>query len=124
VEVAGDAGVWAVGGAGDAVKRLLEEVGGRDALGEGESLVAKLGFGVEEDGFVDEVLVEKCTVEAGAAFEQEAEDVAFAEGGEDCGEAESSGVIGELFDLDSKVAEGGSFCRRSDGSAENKQIGF
>ena len=72
MEVAGDTGVWAIGGAGDAVERLLEEIGGGDALGEGQSLVAKLGFGVDEDGFVDEVLMEECTVEVGAAFEEEA----------------------------------------------------
>ena len=40
VEIAGDAGVWTVGRSGDAVKGLLEEVGGGDALGEGEGLFA------------------------------------------------------------------------------------
>ena len=40
VEVAGDAGVWTVGGSGDAAEGLLEEIGGGDALGEGEGLVA------------------------------------------------------------------------------------
>ncbi len=40
VEVAGDAGVGAVVGAGDAVEGLLEEVRGGDALGEGDGLVA------------------------------------------------------------------------------------
>ena len=43
-EVAGDAGVWAVGRSGDAVEEPLEKVGGGEALGEGEGLVAKLGF--------------------------------------------------------------------------------
>jgi hypothetical protein len=100
VEVAGDAGVGAVGCSGDAVEEPLEEVGGGDALGEGESLVAELGFGVEEDGFVGEVLAEEGAVELRAALEEEAEDVAFGEGGEDGGEAEASGVIGDLVDLD------------------------
>ncbi len=95
MEVAGDAGVGAVGGAGDAVEGLLEEVGGGDALGEGDGLVAELGFGVEEDGFVDEVLAEEGAVEVRAAFEQEAEDVALGEGGEDGGEAEAAGVVGD-----------------------------
>jgi hypothetical protein len=100
VEGAGDTGVGAVGGSGDAVEEPLEEVGGGDALGEGESLVAELGFGVEEDGFVGEVLAEEGAVELRAALEEEAEDVAFGEGGEDGGEAEASGVIGDLVDLD------------------------
>jgi hypothetical protein len=81
MEVAGDTGVGAIGGPGDAVERLLEEVGGGDALGEGDGLVAELGFGVHKEGFVDEVLLEERAVEVGAAFEEEAEDVAFGEGG-------------------------------------------
>ena len=100
MEVAGDGGVRAEGGSGDAVEGLLEEIGGGDALGEGEGLVAKFGFGVEEDGFVGEVLAQEGAVELRAALEEEAEDVAFGEGGEDGGEAEASGVIGDLVDLD------------------------
>jgi hypothetical protein len=108
VEIAGDAGVCAVGCSGDAVERLLEEVGGGDALGEGEGLVAQFGFSVDEDGFVYEVLTQERAVELGAAFEEEAEDVPFGEGGEDGGEAEVPGVIGNLFDLDAEISEGGS----------------
>jgi hypothetical protein len=106
VEIAGDAGVWTVICSGDAVEGLLEEVGGGEALGEGERLVAELGFGVDEDGFVGQVLAQEGAVEVRAAFEEEAEDVAFGEGGEGCGEAEASGVIGKLFDLDAERAEG------------------
>ena len=94
MEVAGDAGVWAVGGAGDASERLLQEVGGGDALGEGNGLVAEFGLGVEQDGFVDEVLAEEGAVEVRAALEQEAEDVALGEGGENRGEAEAAGIVG------------------------------
>ena len=66
---------------------MLEEVGRGEAFGEGDGLVAKLGLGVEEDGFVDEVLAEEGSVEVGAALEQDAKDVALGEGGEDSGEA-------------------------------------
>jgi hypothetical protein len=100
VEVAGDAGVRAVVRSGDAVEEPLEEVGGGEALGEGEGLVAELGFGIEEDGFVDQILAQEGAVEMRAALEEEAEDVAFGEGGEDGGEAEASGVIGDLVDFD------------------------
>jgi hypothetical protein len=106
-EVAGDAGVRTVASASDAVERLLEEIGGGEALGEGEGLVAKLGFGVDEDGSVGQVLAEEGAVEMRAAFEEEAENVAFGEGGEDRREAEAAGVIGDLVDLDAESAEGG-----------------
>ena len=110
VEVAGDAGVSPVSGSGDAVEEPLEEVGGGETLGEGDGLVAELGFGVGEDGFVGQVLAEEGAVEVRAAFEEEAEDVAFGEAGEDCGETEASGVIGNLVDLDAESAESGSLC--------------
>jgi hypothetical protein len=110
VNVAGDADVWAEGGSSYTVERLLEEKGGGDALGEGEGLVAELGFSVEEDSFVGEVLAEESTVEVRAAFEEETEDVAFGEGGEDGGKAEAAGVIGNLIDFDAEGAEGGGLC--------------
>jgi hypothetical protein len=110
VDVAGDADVWAEGGSGEAVEGLLEEKRGGDALGEGEGLVAELGFGVEKDGFVGEVLTEESTVEVRAAFEEKAEDVAFGEGREDGGKAEAAGVIGDLIDFDAESAEGGGLC--------------
>jgi hypothetical protein len=53
VEVAGNAGVGAVGGAVDAGEGLLEEVGRGNALGEGDGLIAEFGFCEEEDRFVD-----------------------------------------------------------------------
>jgi hypothetical protein len=83
VEIAGDAGVWTVGGSGDAVQRLLEEIGGGDALGEGEGLIPQFGVGVDENGFVYQVLAQERAVEVRAAFEEEAEDLSFGEGGED-----------------------------------------
>jgi hypothetical protein len=107
VEVAGDAGVGTIGSSGDAVEEPLEEVGGGDALREGKGLIAKLRFSVEEDGFVGQVLAKEGAVEVRAAFEEEAEDVALGEGGEDCGKAKASGVIGDLVDLDAERAEGG-----------------
>jgi hypothetical protein len=79
-EVAGDACVWAGSraecGAGDAAEALLEEEGAGDAGGEGEGCVAEFGFGVEEDGFVDEALGEEGAVELGAGLDEEAEDLA------------------------------------------------
>ncbi len=107
-EVAGDANVRTEGLSSDAVERLLEEVRGGDALGEGEGLVAKLSFGVDEHGFVGQVLAEEGAVEVRAAFEEEANDVAFGKGGEDGGEAEATRVIGYLVDIDAERAEGGS----------------
>ena len=59
----------------------------------GIAWVAKFGWGVEEDGFVDEVLSEELAVEVRAAFEEEAEDVAIGEDGESRGETEASGVV-------------------------------
>jgi hypothetical protein len=106
-EVADDGGVWTVGCPGDAMERLLEEVGGGDPLGEGDGLVAQFGFGVDEDGFVDQVLPQEGAVEVRAAFEEEAEDVALGEGGENDGEAEASGVIGDFLNLDAEIAECG-----------------
>jgi hypothetical protein len=85
VEIAGDAGVWTVGGSGDAVERLFEEIGGSDALCEGEGLFAQFGVGVDEDDFVYQVLAQERAVEVRAAFEEEAEDLALGEGGEDGG---------------------------------------
>jgi hypothetical protein len=124
VEVAGDTGVRTVGGSGDAVEGLLEEVGRGKALGEGQALVAEFGVGVEEDDFVGEVLTEEGAVEVRATFEQETEDVAFGERGEGSGEAEEPGVIGKLFDLDAERAEGGGLCGRGEGTAEDKEVGF
>jgi hypothetical protein len=124
VEVAGDAGVWAVGGSGDAVEGLLEEVGGGDAFGEGKGLVAQFGVGVDEDGFVGEVLAEESTVEVGTAFEEEADDVAFGESGEDGVEAEASSVIGDSFDLDAERAEGGGLFVWGEGAAEDEEVGL
>ena len=56
---------------------------------------------------VDEVLAEKCAVEMRAAFEEEAEDVAFGESGEDGGEAEASVVVRDSVDFYVETAEGG-----------------
>jgi hypothetical protein len=124
VKIAGDAGVWTVGGAGDAVERLLEEIGGGDALGEGEGLFAQFGVGVDEDSFVGEILEQEGTVKVRAAFEEEAEDVALGEGGEDGGEAEASGVVGDRLDLDAERAEGGGLCRWGERSAEDEEVGM
>ena len=111
VEIAGDAGVGAKGCSVGAVEESLEEIGGGETFGEWEGLVAELGFGVEEDGFVGEILAKECTVEVRAAFEEDTEDVAFGEGGEDCGETEASCVIGDLVDLDAERTESGGFRR-------------
>lgn len=77
MDVAGDAGVGTVAGLGDAAERLLEEIRGGDASGEGDGFGSKFGLRVEEDGFVDEVLGEEGSVEVGAAFEEQAEEVAL-----------------------------------------------
>jgi len=95
------------------VQGVFEEVRGAYALGEGDRLVAEFGLGVEEDGFVDEVLLEEGAVEVEAALEQEAEDVALGECGEDGGKAEASGVVGYGFYLGAEICEGGDFGFRS-----------
>ena len=69
MQVARDAGVGAVGGASDAMERLFDGLGRCDILREGNCGVAKFGFGVDEDCFVDEVLFEKGSVEMRAALE-------------------------------------------------------
>jgi len=46
-------------------------------MGEGDALIAKFGFGEEEDGFVDEVLADEGAVEMRAALEEEAEDISL-----------------------------------------------
>ena len=60
---------------------------------------------MEEYGFVDEVVLEECSVEVGAAFEEKAENVAFGQGGEDSGKAEASCVVGDPVDLHIEYAE-------------------
>ena len=87
-------------------------------------MVAEFGRGVDEDDFVDEVLAEEGAVEVRAAFEEEAEDVALGEGGEDGGEAEASGVIGESFDLGSAFGEGGDAGFGGGFAAEDEEIVF
>jgi hypothetical protein len=62
---------------------LLEEVRRSNAFGEGKGIRAKLGFGVEEDGFVYEVLAKEGSVEMRASFKEEAEDVVFGQSFED-----------------------------------------
>ena len=120
VEVAGDAGIWTVGRSSDAVKRLLKEEGRGDALSKGEGLVAQFGFGEEENGFVDEVLSEELAVEMSAAFKEEAEDVAFGQGGEDRGKAEASEVIEDGFNLSAAFCESGDFEGRNFSVAEDE----
>ena len=121
MEVAGDAGVGAEGGAGDAVEGLFEGLG--EGMPWAKGMAFRLvGFGVEEDGFVDEVLMEECSVEVRAAFEEEAEDVAVGEGGEDCGEAEVSGVVGDGFDLSAEFGEGGDFGFGGGLAAEDEEV--
>ena len=83
----------------------------------GAFVVAEFGLGVEEHGLIDQVLLEEGTVQVGAALEQEAEDVALGEGGEDGGEAEASGVVGDVMDFYAEQAESGSFGWRSEGAA-------
>jgi hypothetical protein len=122
VKVAGDGGVGAIGGLGDAVEVLLEEIGGGDALGEGDCLVPEFGVGVDEDDFVDKVLAEEGTVEVIAAFEEEAEDVALGKSGEGGGEAEASGVVRDGFDLDSAFGESGDFGGQGGFVAEDEQV--
>ena len=100
MDVAGEAGVGTVGGAGEMAERLLEDLRGGDSFSEGDGLLAEPGFGVEEDGLIDKVLAEERAVEVRAAFEEDAEDVAFGESGEDGGQAEPSIVVRNLVDLD------------------------
>jgi hypothetical protein len=100
VDVAGEAGVGTVGAPGDLAEGLLEDLRRGNSFGEGDGLIAEPGFGVEKDGLVDKVLAEERAVEVRAAFEQDAEDVAFGESGESGGQAEASIVVRNLVDFD------------------------
>ena len=91
-------------------------------MGEGDCLVAEFGFGVDQDGFVDQILEEEGAVEVGAALEEEAEDVALAEGGQDGGKAEASGVVGDGFDLGAMVCQGCDFGAGGGGAAQDQQV--
>lgn len=103
--VAGDLVVGVDEGAGYAVERLLEVVRRGYTFGEGDGVIAEVCFGVEEDGFVDQVLLDEGTVELSSALEQNAEDLSLGEGAEDGGEAEAAGVFGYGLDVDSSVGE-------------------
>ena len=61
MKIAGDKSIGAEGGAGDAVEGLLEEIRRRDALCEGDGLIAQLCLGVNENGLIDEVLKSRKT---------------------------------------------------------------
>ena len=123
VQVAGDAGVGSEVGAGGAMQRLLEEVRRGNALGKGKRVRAKFGLGVEEDSFVDEILGEEASVEAGAALEQEVEDVAGCECFEDCGEADMAGFLfGDDLDFRSGFADGFNFFERRGGRGEDQEV--
>jgi hypothetical protein len=124
VEVAGNGGVGAVGGLGNAAELLLHKMRGGDAFREGDCLVAEFGISVEEDGFVDEILTEECAVEVRAALEEEAEDVALGECGEDSWKTETTAVVGNVIDLDAKRSQCGGLRGRGSGSAEDEEIGF
>jgi hypothetical protein len=99
VKITGDTGVRAVAGAGDAVERLLQKVRGGNALGEGDGLIAEFSLGVDQDDFVDQILLKEGAVEVRATLEKEAENIAFGESGEDCREAEASVVVGDGLNL-------------------------
>jgi hypothetical protein len=113
VEIAGDARVGTDESTGYAVEGLLDDAGRGDALRERDGIVAEFGFGVEEDGFVDEVLNEEGSVEMRATLQQETEDFSFREGVEDRREAEASGVLGDGFDVDFMACEFGDLCAGS-----------
>jgi hypothetical protein len=122
MEVAGYAGVRAIAGAGNSAKRLLEEIGRRDALREGNCLVSQLSFGVDQDGFVDQILAEEGAVEVRAALEQEADHVALGEDSEDGRKAETSGVIGNGDDFGAVVFECGEPGAGRGCAAEDQEI--
>jgi hypothetical protein len=54
-------------------------------------------------------LTEEGAVEVRSALEEEAEDIALAEGGQDRGKAEAAGVVGNGFDLSAMVCQGCDF---------------
>jgi hypothetical protein len=99
VDVAGDTGVRRVVDAGDPGEQLFEDAGGDNTVGERDCLVAQRGFGVEEHGFVDELLAEERAVEVRAALEEEAQDVSFGQSGEDGGKTEAPVVVGDPIDF-------------------------
>ena len=65
---------------------------------------------------------EEGSVELGAAFEEKAEEVALGECGEDGGEAEVAGVVGESCDLDAEIVEGFDLSSWRGGAAEDQKI--
>jgi hypothetical protein len=126
VEIACDAGVWSLwgaeGDAGGAAERLFEEERGGDVIRKGDSVVAELCFGVEEDGFVDKVLTDEGSVQPGAGFDEEAEDLAIREGFEDGGKAEVAVIGGQSEDLGSAGFEGGAVRGGSGGCAQDEEV--
>ena len=128
VEVAGYESVlvprWSEGLVGGALEGLLEEERGGNSGGEGECVGAEFGLAVEEDGFVDEVLVEEGSVEVRAGFQKQAEDVAFGQGGEDGGQAEAAVVAGDGEQFGAGGLQGGYFFGGGGRAVEDKQVGL
>ncbi len=89
MEEAGDADIVAEGAFTDGEKALFEGKGSGSICGERNCTGAQFGFGVEEDGLVDEVLLEEGSVEGGAGFEEEAADSELIEVPEDLGEGKA-----------------------------------
>jgi hypothetical protein len=105
VKVAGQAGVRPEDSTRGAVKGLLEEIRGGDAFGERERPGAQLCLGVEEDGFVCEVLPDAGSVEVTATLEEDAENIAFGKDFENFREAETAVLFGERLDFRSGIAK-------------------
>jgi hypothetical protein len=64
---------------------------------------------MDQDNFVDEVLMEEGGVEVRTALKQKAEDVAVGEIGQNSGKAETSVVLWDPVDLYVELAESGGF---------------
>ncbi len=61
------------------MEALLDCRSRSDAVGEGKSMIAELYGSLKEHNLVDQVLKKECTVEAGAGFEEDAEDLSLRE---------------------------------------------
>jgi len=104
------------------MEALLDCRSRSDAVGEGKSMIAELYGSLKEHHLVDEVLKKECTVEAGAGFEEDAEDLSLREFCEDRRESEMACVIWDDLDFDTVSTEFVDFFDRRGGAGDQEQV--